>query len=162
MPTQWFPWRDSNDWLLNGCDIIPCVQTPQWGTQGSQCFSQGPLQVQGSLGGCEVDRVCQALPLTVVRWTILEAMCPDPDCKAKLRSSVVGSRSPKWWLKPEALDPRVASQGPEPNRSQATRGGKRDWEMDQNQLFLPLDQSPWTHKGLWVLYNYLNGLFSFW
>lgn len=77
------------------------VQTPERGVQGSECFSQGPLQVQDPLIGCEVDigkawrRPGQALPLTVVGWTVLEAACPDSDCKARLTSSVLASRGPK-------------------------------------------------------------------
>lgn len=56
------------------------------------------------------SKACQALPLVGVRWLMPEAACPDPDCKAKLESSMARSRSLTWLLKPEALDPRVTSQ----------------------------------------------------
>lgn len=88
-------------------------------------FHRGLLQVWGPL----VGRGCQALTLTVLGWMMLETVWPDPDCKAKLRSSEMRSRSPKLLLKPEALHPRVASQGPEPNRIQRTKGGQRECEM---------------------------------
>lgn len=45
----------------------------------------------------------------------MEAACPDPNCKAELKSHVARSRNLKYLLKPEALDPRVTGQGPEPN-----------------------------------------------
>lgn len=40
------------------------------------------------------SRACQALPVTVMGWAMLEAACLDSDCKAKLKS-MVGTRNPK-------------------------------------------------------------------
>lgn len=60
---------------------------------GQMSCPQEPLQVWGLPVGCEVDmrkpwrRACQALPLLVIRWAMIEAAFPDPACKAKLRPS---------------------------------------------------------------------------